>query len=145
MPTYSYVCPGCEARSYLARCIADRDNPAICRSCGTPLKRVPDGTQGLLTRSREDTRSPVVGMPRRAGPTLTNCGAYGCGGAAIAASGGHLNIRNFTAVDNEGPAFELSNGATVDVDGIIHLARKSPESPKPKRSRKKHGRRGKRR
>jgi hypothetical protein len=68
---------------------------------------------------------------------LINCGAIGNGGAAIHASGGHLNIRNFLAVDNGGPALQLENGATVDIDGFTHRVRKDSKAARPKKARKK--------
>jgi hypothetical protein len=74
---------------------------------------------------------------------LINCSAIGNGGAAFHSSGGHAILRNFVAVDNRGPAFELENGATVDVDGVVHIAHKDSESAKEKKPRKRKSRRGK--
>lgn len=140
MPIYSYVCPGCGRQFYTARSIAVRDDPASCSNCDGPLRRLPDATQGLLARVPEGARPP---QQPAGGPILINCSAIGNGGAAFHSSGGHVTLRNFVAVDNSGPAFDLKNGATVDVDGMVHIAHKDPEPPKPKKPRKRKSRRRK--
>ena len=131
MPNYSFTCPSCGYWVYLARNIANRDDPATCPQCQTSLERRPDATQGLFASSGSvrpsESRLPTGTV------NLVDCGAIGNGGDAIRASGGHLNVRNFTAIDNGGSAFHLSDGATVDADGVIHIARdnRKASSPKP--------------
>jgi putative FmdB family regulatory protein len=141
MPNYSFTCPSCGYWLYLARNIANRDDPATCPQCQTSLERRPDTTQGLFASSgsvRPPEPSPPTGTIN-----LVGCSAIGNGGAAIRASAGHLNVRNFTAIDNGGPAFHLSDGATVDADSVIHIARDNRKaSSQKKKSRKGRSRRG---
>ena len=144
MSIYTYACSGCGFRMYMARRIAERDNPASCQRCGASLRLLPDATQGLPRSSPGDIRSPTA-VRSPGGPTLINCGAVGNGGAAIHSSGGHITVRNFVAIDNGGPAFSLVNDATVDADGVTHIARTNSKPVEPKKSRRKKPRRGKNR
>ncbi|SRR6266567_118439 len=141
MSIYSFRCPNCGCWLYLARNMANCDDPAPCPQFQAPLQRRPDATQGLLDIS--GSARPPESSPRTGTINIINYTAIANGGAAIRASGGHLNIRGMTAIDNGGPAFHLSGGATVDVDGVTHIARDSRNaSSQKKKSRKGRSRRG---
>ncbi len=118
MARYEYHCVICDDVHERRRATAERDLPSIC-SCGGVARRamsVPGGLGGKATEP------PVVGAPAptttRPGPTFINCSVSN-GHTAVQMNGGHANFDGF-AVSKCPIAFDLSNGATVDLRNTVY-------------------------
>ena len=114
MARYEYKCGMCSEVYERRKPMAESHLPDLC-SCGGVARRllsVPGGLGGRVKapRATSDQTPTVV---RRPGPTATNCGFNNCR-TAVRMDGGHINFDGL-AVTKCPTAFELNNGATVDL------------------------------
>lgn len=110
-----------------------------CASCGrdanVDINRKPKADAPICADCEKafiQTMTSIQGKPPSI--ILDDVSAIGVGKAGIVADGPmHLQVNNYVAVDNLGPAFELSRGATVSADGVVHRVAQGSNASKAKK------------
>lgn len=126
MPYYTFRCTGCGESACVASAIKDRDQRRQCDGCGEALRRQLESTITPLklhhgsaepAPRRDEPESPTSRVPNA---TLRDCHIENCG-TGVAMEGGHAVVDGMSFV-NTPVAFDLSDGATVDVKRVDHQA-----------------------